>query len=306
MLRAASRCLPSTLGRVRLGAESKATPSRRRLSPPTSSPADVIPGIEVLLSDSMHLIRGKRVGLITNHSGRDRRGTSTIDLLYKAPGVRLTALFGPEHGLRGVAKAGERIVSDVDSATGHSDLLAVRPDAGCPTPTCSRTSMCCSTTFRMSALACTRTSGRWRSWRTRRRSHSSCSIGRIPIRGDHVEGGVLDPKFRSFVGQYPVALRYGFTPGELLQVPRRHRPGDGRRHGRANEELAAVNVVGGHRASVGRIRRRTCATWTPRSSTPGRCSSRERTRRKGGDRQVPFKADRREVVDGCGRDRGAS
>src|SRR5256885_145330 len=84
----------------------------------TSLPAGVVPGVEVLLTDSMHLIRGKRVGLLTNHSGRDRKGTSTIDLLFKARGVRLTALYGPEHGIRGVAKAGEKINSSVDSATG--------------------------------------------------------------------------------------------------------------------------------------------------------------------------------------------
>src|SRR6476660_2421958 len=78
----------------------------------------VVPGIEVLLSDSLHLIKGKRVGLLTNHSGRDRQGTSTIDLLFKAPGVTLTALFAAEHGIRGVARAGERIGTMVDSATG--------------------------------------------------------------------------------------------------------------------------------------------------------------------------------------------
>ncbi|HZI40230.1 MAG TPA: hypothetical protein VFD67_00960, partial [Gemmatimonadaceae bacterium] len=59
--------------------------------PPTDAAVGVAPGVEVLLTDSLHLIRGKRVGLITNHSGRDRKGTSTIDLLYRAPGVRLTA-----------------------------------------------------------------------------------------------------------------------------------------------------------------------------------------------------------------------
>src|SRR5690242_21940354 len=58
-----------------------------------AGPADVVPGLEVLLTDSLHLIQGKRVGLITNHSGRDRRGTSTIDLLYHAPGVRRTPLY---------------------------------------------------------------------------------------------------------------------------------------------------------------------------------------------------------------------
>jgi uncharacterized protein YbbC (DUF1343 family) len=78
----------------------------------------VIPGVGVLLTDSLHLIQGKRVGLITNPSGRDRAGRSTIDLLFHAPGVKLTALFGPEHGLRGAAAAGAAIASSVDSATG--------------------------------------------------------------------------------------------------------------------------------------------------------------------------------------------
>jgi uncharacterized protein YbbC (DUF1343 family) len=84
----------------------------------SSSGSGVVPGIEVLLSDSLHLIQGKRVGLLTNHSGRDRKGTSSIDLLFRAPGVKLVALYGPEHGIRGEAKAGERISSSVDSATG--------------------------------------------------------------------------------------------------------------------------------------------------------------------------------------------
>src|SRR5437763_11724639 len=92
-----------------------------RTTPPAQTRAaagGVVPGIEVLLTDSLHLIRGKRVGLLTNHSGRDRNGTSSIDLLYRTPGVTLAALYGPEHGIRGIAKAGEQISSSVDSATG--------------------------------------------------------------------------------------------------------------------------------------------------------------------------------------------
>ena len=109
-------------GAVRLAAALLATAT---LTAPASgqgvtggATGNVVPGIEVLLQDSLHLLTGKRVGLLTNHSGRDRRGTSTVDLLFRAPGVTLTALFGPEHGIRGVAKAGEKIRSTVDSATG--------------------------------------------------------------------------------------------------------------------------------------------------------------------------------------------
>ena len=146
-----------------------------------ASQEGVVPGIEVLLRDSLHLVRGKRVGLITNHSGRDRAGTSTIDLLHRAPGVRLVALFAPEHGIRGAADAGAKIATARDSAN-KPFIVLDRPD---------------------------------------------------PVRADRVEGGMLDPRFRSFVGQFPVALRYGLTPGELLRYL----------HGTGQISLPSVTVV---------------------------------------------------------------
>ncbi|HUQ18846.1 MAG TPA: exo-beta-N-acetylmuramidase NamZ domain-containing protein, partial [Gemmatimonadaceae bacterium] len=85
---------------------------------PLAPSAGVSPGISVLLTDSVHLVLGKRVGLITNHTGRDERGRSSIDLLHDAPGVRLVALFSPEHGIRGTAEGGARIASSVDKKTG--------------------------------------------------------------------------------------------------------------------------------------------------------------------------------------------
>ncbi|HTE45285.1 MAG TPA: exo-beta-N-acetylmuramidase NamZ domain-containing protein, partial [Gemmatimonadaceae bacterium] len=69
------------------------------------APAQVRPGITVLLDDSMALIRGKRIALLTNHTGVDATGASDIDLLRgpraRAAGVTLVRLFAPEHGIRG-------------------------------------------------------------------------------------------------------------------------------------------------------------------------------------------------------------
>ncbi|MEP6620122.1 MAG: DUF1343 domain-containing protein [bacterium] len=180
------------------------------------SSAGVIPGVEVLLSDSLHLLKGKRVGLLTNHSGRDRKGTSTIDLLFKAPGVTLVALYGPEHGIRGIAKAGEKIGSSLDSATGinvtslygdpkvfnaetfkNIDVLVYDiQDVGARVYTFQWT-------FALAAAA----------------AHKPVIVldRPDPIRADRYEGNILDPKFASLVGQYPVSLRYGLTPGELLK-----------------------------------------------------------------------------------------
>jgi uncharacterized protein YbbC (DUF1343 family) len=73
-------------------------------------------GIDVLVEQRFAPLNGKRVGLITNHTGRDRTGQSTIDLLAAAPGVQLKALFSPEHGIRG--DRDEKIGNEVDSKTG--------------------------------------------------------------------------------------------------------------------------------------------------------------------------------------------
>lgn len=76
----------------------------------------VLTGIDVLARSNFKALEGKRIGLITNHTGRDRNGRPTIDVLYKAPGVKLVALFSPEHGIRGLAD--EKVSDSKDDETG--------------------------------------------------------------------------------------------------------------------------------------------------------------------------------------------
>jgi uncharacterized protein YbbC (DUF1343 family) len=82
---------------------------------PARKPA---PGVEALLRDSLHLVRGKRVGFITNHTAVTSQGHSAIDLLHRAPEVNLVALFSPEHGIRGDIDGGAQIRDGRDAATG--------------------------------------------------------------------------------------------------------------------------------------------------------------------------------------------
>jgi uncharacterized protein YbbC (DUF1343 family) len=180
------------------------------------SSAGVIPGVEVLLTDSMHLIRGKRVGLLTNHSGRNRQGTSTIDLLFKAPGVKLTALYGPEHGIRGVAKAGEKISSSVDSATGVK-VYSLYGDAKMPTAEMMKDIDVL--VYDIQDVGARVYTFEWTLALTANAAKKPVIIldRPDPIRADRIEGNILDPKFESLVGQYPVALRYGLTVGELMR-----------------------------------------------------------------------------------------
>ncbi len=179
----------------------------------------VVPGITVLVRDSLHLLAGKRVGLITNHTGRDAAGVSSIDLLAKAPGVRLVALFGPEHGLRGVAQAGEKVASSVDSATGVP-IYSLYGATRVPTPEMLR--LVDILVYDIQDVGSRTYTYAWTM------ALSAEAAGRagipfivcdrpVPVRGDIVQGGVLDTSYRSFVGQYPVALRYGLTAGELLR-----------------------------------------------------------------------------------------
>ena len=181
--------------------------------------AQVRTGLEVILDDSLHLLRGKRVGLITNHTGRDRLGRRNVDLLFRAPGVQLVALFGPEHGFGGSVRGGDRIGFGTDTATGlpvHSlygetriptarmlenidVLLYDIQDVGARVYTYVWT-------MALSALEAEKLGKKF------------IVLDRPdPIRADIVEGGMIEREFLSFVGQFEVALRYGLTPGEMFR-----------------------------------------------------------------------------------------
>ena len=123
---AALRCLLRTAGSPRRAghagsaAAGAPAPSTCRRSHPSHGrraiAAPVLPGIDVLARDGFALLKGKRVGLVTNHTGRSASGATTIDLLHKAPGVQLVALFSPEHGIRGILDA--EVPSSRDEKTG--------------------------------------------------------------------------------------------------------------------------------------------------------------------------------------------
>jgi uncharacterized protein YbbC (DUF1343 family) len=180
----------------------------------------VRPGIEVLLSDSIHLVRGKRVGLITNHSGIDHTRKSSIDLLHEHPEVELVALYAPEHGIRGIEDAGATIDAGVDEATGvpiHSVygasqrfsqemlegvdvLLFDIQGVGIRYYTYPSTMA-----YGMEAAGA--------------KGIPFIVLDRPnPVRGDVVQGNVLDPAFASFVGLYPVPMRHGMTNAELARM----------------------------------------------------------------------------------------
>lgn len=196
----------------------------------TASAADsagtVLPGIDVFLADVPAALRGKRVGLITNQSGIDRAGTPDIDRIARHPQLRLVALLAPEHGIRGDVEAGEQIRDGVDPRTGvpiHS--LYQSEDRG-PTPEMLRD-------VDVLVYDLQEVGGRtWTYVSTMALAMQAAARKGIPfvvldrpnpIGGEIVEGALLDPRFASFVGMYPIPARHGMTVGELATLfNRRH------------------------------------------------------------------------------------
>jgi uncharacterized protein YbbC (DUF1343 family) len=176
------------------------------------------PGIEVLLEDSLHLVSGRRVGLITNQTGVDTSGRSSIDRLHEHASVELVALFAPEHGIRGTADPGEVVADDIDLETGlpiHSLYGTVRS----PTP---------QTLDGIDILLVDYQDIGARYWTyVSTMTLAMEAAGELGIAviildrpnpmGGAVQGNVLDPAFATFVGRYPVATRHGMTLGELAR-----------------------------------------------------------------------------------------
>jgi uncharacterized protein YbbC (DUF1343 family)/CubicO group peptidase (beta-lactamase class C family) len=177
----------------------------------------VLNGIDVLVKKNFAPLKGKKIGLVTNHTGHDRARRATIDLLKDAPGVTLVALFGPEHGIRGEvdekfsdskdAKTGlpiyslygERRKPTVEQLKGLDALVFDIQDVGCRFYTYTSTMGLC-----MEAAA--------------EAGIEFIVLDRAnPIDGVTVDGPVLTEK-TSFVGFHAKPLRYAMTMGELARM----------------------------------------------------------------------------------------
>ncbi len=181
--------------------------------------ARVTPGITVLVRDSLSLIRGKRVGLITNHTGRDADGRSSIDILFRARGVRLTALFAPEHGIRGSAEGGARIASGVDRETG---LPIYSLYGATKVPTARMLANVDVLVYDIQDIGARMYTYVWTMTLAAEAAKKAGKMFVVvdrpnPIRGDIAEGGMIEPRYRSFTGLHDVPLRYAMTPAELAR-----------------------------------------------------------------------------------------
>lgn len=177
-------------------------------------------GIEVLKEENFSILEGKRIGLITNPTGVDNHMRSTVDILFEAPNVKLVALFGPEHGVRGNQYAGDKVNSGKDPTTNlpvyslygktnkptkemlkNIDALVYDiQDNGCR-------SFTYISTMGLAMEACAE------------QGKEFIVLDRPnPLGGEKIEGNIVEDDCISFVSQFKIPYVYGLTCGELAML----------------------------------------------------------------------------------------
>ncbi len=201
-----------------IGAISHTLAAQPRAPEAKNAAARVKTGIDVLEEEKFAPLRGKRVGLITNQTGVDAAGRRTIDVFMHARGVQLVAIFSPEHGLAGIEDA--RVTSITDSATGLP-VFSLYGETRRPTPEMLKG---------IDALVFDIQDAGVRFYTfitTMAYSMEEAAKQHIafyvldrpdPLDGETIEGPMLDRDRLSFVGYFPMPVRYAMTIGELAQM----------------------------------------------------------------------------------------
>ena len=190
----------------------------RQTAARSSRPGRVQAGIDVLEAQKFAPLRGKHVGLITNHTGMDAQEKSTISLLAHAPGVTLVALFSPEHGL--VGQADEKVVSSKDPSTGLP-IYSLYGDARRPTDAMLKGIDALVFDVQDAGVRFyTYTSTMAYSMEEAAKNAISFFVldRPNPMSGDIVEGPVTDADKTGWFSYLPLPVRYGLTIGELAQL----------------------------------------------------------------------------------------
>jgi len=181
-------------------------------------------GIDVLVEDRFKQLDGKRVGLITNHTGADSSGEPTIDLLHESENVKLVALFSPEHGIRGTLDQ-SRIADSVDEKTGLPVYSLYGENRS---PTKEQLAEIDVLVFDIQDIG-TRfytyisTMGMAMESAAKARKEFIVLDRPNPIGGEIIEGPLLDEGQESFVAHHRLPIRHGMTIGELARMFKKER-----------------------------------------------------------------------------------
>ncbi len=215
--------------------------------PAIAKPAKVTTGAEALVASGFATLAGKRVGLITNHTGRVG-AERLIDVLARAPNIKLTAILTPEHGLGGTIEAGTKVRSTRDKATGLP-VYSLYGATSKPTP--EMLAGLDVLVFDMQDIGV-----RYYTYiSTMGLAMQAAAAANLkfavldrpnPLGGEYVAGFKREPGLASFVGLFPIPQVHGMTTGEMARMIK----GDGHLRGLANLDLEVVPLTGWQRSML--------------------------------------------------------
>jgi len=187
---------------------------------PASDIQPVISGLDVLVNQNFQMFTGKQVGIVCNQTACDKNGRHIVDLFHQSGVCRVTAIFGPEHGFRGTHADGSKIGDEVDSLTGAT-IYSLYGKISKPTPQMlANVDILVYDIQDVGVRFYTYISTLTNILESAAENHIPVVVldRPNPIRGDRIEGPLLDLKFKSFVGPHAIPIRYGLTVGELARL----------------------------------------------------------------------------------------
>lgn len=185
-----------------------------------TKPKKVLTGADILISENLDLIKGKKLGIITNHTAILSDGTHLVDTLANIDGISIKALFGPEHGIRGDASAGEKIGDNVDAKTGIPVYSLYGKNRKPTKEMLGDINMLIFDIQDIGARFYTYISTLYKIIETSKEHNIDLIVldRPNPIGGTTVDGPLIEEELFSFVGINRIPIQHGMTIGELAKL----------------------------------------------------------------------------------------
>ena len=177
-------------------------------------------GLDVLLEDYSDYLRGKTIGLVTNHTGISRKGEKNYKLFEKNPDLTLKRIFAPEHGFYGEASAGAKVEYDNQKDSGPEIVSLYGKNRKPTAEMLDGIDLVIYDIQDVGARFYTYISTLGIVMEAAGKNGVNVMVldRPNPLGGEIIEGAILDTAFKSFVGYYPIPTRYALTVGELSQM----------------------------------------------------------------------------------------
>ena len=174
-------------------------------------------GLDVLIEDHLSYLDGKKIGLVTNHSGLTRTGVKNYTIFQKTTGIELSVIFAPEHGFYGEASAGAKVEYQNQNNTGPKIISLYGRNRRPTREMVEGLDLIIYDIQDIGARFYTYISTLAMTMEVAAENNINIMVldRPNPLGGETVEGATLDPNYKSFIGYYPIPTRYGLTVGEL-------------------------------------------------------------------------------------------